>query len=146
MPDTPLNPDAIRELTEAIRLTVEYVGTGMLPAIPGWSWYDAMVKYAPNDAEVLRAMDPLPELAAALPEVTDMDGLRALPADTILEASGKMLDGTFHQCMIRKLPDFVTGTDGTVDPGFECLSYTSSQIVTEVFFPARVLYRPEVKP
>jgi len=80
----PLNPDAIRELTEAIRLTVEYVGTGMLPAIPGWSWYDAMVKYAPNDAEVLRAMEPLPEASAALSEVNTVEELDQLPAGTIL--------------------------------------------------------------
>lgn len=45
-------PDAaIRELTEAIRLTVEYVGNDMLPAIEGWDWYDALVKYAPEVAQ-----------------------------------------------------------------------------------------------
>ena len=26
---------------EAFRLTREYVGEGLLPALPGWSWYDA---------------------------------------------------------------------------------------------------------
>jgi hypothetical protein len=44
-------PDAVRELTEAIRLTVEYAGNDLLPAIPGWSWYDALVKYAPDVAQ-----------------------------------------------------------------------------------------------
>ena len=45
-------PDAAnRELTEAIRLTVEYVGNDMLPAIEGWEWYDALVKYAPEVAQ-----------------------------------------------------------------------------------------------
>ena len=45
-------PDAAnRELTEAIRLTVEYVGNDMLPAIEGWDWYDALVKYAPEVAQ-----------------------------------------------------------------------------------------------
>lgn len=41
----------IKELCDAIRLTVEYVGLDMLPPIPGWSWYDALVKYSPKDAE-----------------------------------------------------------------------------------------------
>lgn len=45
-------PDAAtRELTEAIRLTVEYTGNDMLPAIEGWDWYDALVKYAPEVAQ-----------------------------------------------------------------------------------------------
>lgn len=45
-------PDAAnRELTEAIRFTVEYVGNDMLPAIEGWDWYDALVKYAPEVAQ-----------------------------------------------------------------------------------------------
>jgi hypothetical protein len=29
------------ELVEAIRLTREYVGEESLPAVPGWSWFDA---------------------------------------------------------------------------------------------------------
>ena len=45
---------AIHELTEAIRFTVEYVGTDMLPPIEGWSWYDALLKYAPDKAAAFR--------------------------------------------------------------------------------------------
>ncbi|HMM95310.1 hypothetical protein [Phycicoccus sp.] len=46
---------AVHELTEAIRHTVEYVGVEGLPPIDGWSWYDAMRKYAPDTAaEFLR--------------------------------------------------------------------------------------------
>ena len=41
---------AVRELTEAIRFTVEYVGLEMLPPIDGWSWFDALVKYDPLSA------------------------------------------------------------------------------------------------
>ena len=41
----------VEELTEAIRLSVEYVGVETLPPVKGWSWYDAMVKYAPDTAE-----------------------------------------------------------------------------------------------
>ena len=43
---------AIRDLIEAIRYTQEYA---MLPAIEGWSWYDALVKHAPDVAATLRA-------------------------------------------------------------------------------------------
>ncbi len=39
---------AIEEMTEAIRLTQEYVGDGMLPPLLGWSWFDALTKYAPE--------------------------------------------------------------------------------------------------
>ena len=40
--------DVIWELTEAIRLTQEYVG---LPAAEGWSWYDALRRYRPDLTE-----------------------------------------------------------------------------------------------
>ena len=40
-----------RELTDALRYTVEYAGLETLPAQRGWAWYDAMVKYAPEIAE-----------------------------------------------------------------------------------------------
>lgn len=42
---------ATTELVEAIRLTVEYVGLEVLPPIDGWSWFDAMKKYAPDLAD-----------------------------------------------------------------------------------------------
>lgn len=44
--------DPVRELTEAIRHTVEYLGNEALPAKEGWSWYDAMVKYDPITAQL----------------------------------------------------------------------------------------------
>ena len=47
--------EVIAELIEAIRFTVEYVGTAMLPPIEGWSWYDALSKYSPATAEALKA-------------------------------------------------------------------------------------------
>ena len=49
----------IEDLTEAIRLTVEYTGGEILPAIEGWSWYDAMVKYAPEKAKILKDYERL---------------------------------------------------------------------------------------
>lgn len=42
---------AVFELTEAIRLTVEYVGNDMLPPIEGWSWFDALTRYDPESAQ-----------------------------------------------------------------------------------------------
>lgn len=44
------NEDPVQELSDALRLTVEYVGMQKLPPIPGWSWYDALSKYAPSMA------------------------------------------------------------------------------------------------
>lgn len=43
--------EAISDLVEAIRLTVEYTGTDVLPPLPGWSYYDALKKHAPDIAE-----------------------------------------------------------------------------------------------
>lgn len=42
---------AISELCEALRFTVEYVGVCTLPPVPGWSWYNALKKYAPDSLE-----------------------------------------------------------------------------------------------
>lgn len=33
----------LEQAKEALRLTREYVGEDMLPALDGWSWYDATV-------------------------------------------------------------------------------------------------------
>ena len=42
--------DAARDLAEALRLTVEYVGNDILPAQEGWSWFDALKRYNPEMA------------------------------------------------------------------------------------------------
>ena len=34
--------EACKEAKEALHFTREYVGEAMLPAMPGWSWYDAI--------------------------------------------------------------------------------------------------------
>lgn len=57
---------AVAELVEAIRLTVEYLGTETLPPVEGWSWYDALRKYAPHLAESF--VEQRRRLAAADPE------------------------------------------------------------------------------
>lgn len=43
-----LAEQAVHDVADALRLTVEYVGTGTLPPIEGWSWYDALRKHAPH--------------------------------------------------------------------------------------------------
>ena len=42
---------AIHELALALRLTQEYVGDGLLPRLPGWTWFDALTKHAPEMLE-----------------------------------------------------------------------------------------------
>lgn len=44
-------PDAATELVDAIRWTVEYVGNDVLPALKGWSWFDALMEHAPEVAQ-----------------------------------------------------------------------------------------------
>jgi hypothetical protein len=40
-------------LIDALIKTVKYVGLETLPPIAGWSWYDAIFKYAPLEADLL---------------------------------------------------------------------------------------------
>ncbi|WP_326804916.1 hypothetical protein OIE49_29465 [Streptomyces sp. NBC_01788] len=40
---------AVAELAQALRLTREYVGEDVLPAVEGWSWYDALRRHAPHE-------------------------------------------------------------------------------------------------
>lgn len=65
---TPETREAVDELTEAIRLTVEYVGNDLLPPIEGWSWFDALTRYAPDVAAAFK-LNPIhlpPSVAAAV--------------------------------------------------------------------------------
>ena len=39
---------SVAELAQALVNTVEYVGKDTLPALPGWSWYDALKKVSPD--------------------------------------------------------------------------------------------------
>ena len=50
-PDISGAVSAVEELCNAIRLTVEYVGVDTLQPIDGWSWFDALKKYAPDMAQ-----------------------------------------------------------------------------------------------
>lgn len=49
--DTFNSPNAVDDLVEAIRLTVEYVGTDVLYPGEGWSWYEALKKYRSDLAQ-----------------------------------------------------------------------------------------------
>lgn len=49
--------DISAELLKALVHTVEYVGPKMLPAVEGWSWYDALVKFAPDDEEIRKLIE-----------------------------------------------------------------------------------------
>ncbi|MGW3511195.1 hypothetical protein [Streptomyces sp. NPDC000994] len=40
---------AAADLAQALRLTREYVGEDMLPAVEGWSWFDALRRHAPHE-------------------------------------------------------------------------------------------------
>lgn len=41
--------EAVAGLAQAIRLTREYVGADLLPAVEGWDWYDALRRWAPHE-------------------------------------------------------------------------------------------------
>lgn len=49
--DASASQTAVRELCEAIRLTVEYTTTDVLPPREGWSWFDALSKHDPYTAQ-----------------------------------------------------------------------------------------------
>ncbi|MFJ3867890.1 hypothetical protein [Streptomyces nigra] len=53
---------AVAELAQAIRLTREYVGEDVLPAVEGWSWYDALRRHAPG--QLAGTPELTPEAAA----------------------------------------------------------------------------------
>ncbi|MFB6934559.1 hypothetical protein [Streptomyces chartreusis] len=49
---------AVAELAQALRLTREYVGEELLPAVEGWSWYDALRRHAPHELAVEESPEP----------------------------------------------------------------------------------------
>ena len=71
-------PDELRiaELEEALRLTVEYVGPAVLPAQPGWAWFDALGTnvHEPESNLVTYAEDEL-RLAGLFDEGSACDGM-----------------------------------------------------------------------
>lgn len=84
---------AAQHLAEALRLTVEYVGTATLPALPGWSWYDALAEHYPSMAEELskpqyRGM-PFHRFPKPATTEAELDGLP--PFTMILDNEGDRL-------------------------------------------------------
>ena len=97
---------ANRELTEAIRLTVEYVGYDMLPAIEGWDWYDALVKYAP---EVAQAFADKP-----------IHFPKSAERDAALAAIGRVQETlSLHNPNGRLVKEVLAALDGAPEPEWE---------------------------
>lgn len=106
----------IEELTEAIRLSVEYVGPQKLRPRPGWSWFDALVKYAPHKAELFGPVFPD---APAPDEHATLDG-HSTPDEWIKRANGAMpIRATHAGTHVPSTP--LGGADGTF-VGFETLA------------------------
>lgn len=74
-------------------------------------------------------------------EVTTAAELADLPAGTLLLASGTYYGyGTFTDCHVRIVPEFITGTEA---PVLEVLIYGGSELAKTITFPAVVLHEPE---
>lgn len=77
--DTADNP-AVLQLAEAIRLTREYVGTRLLPAVAGWDWYDALRKWAPDYLDAMLAAEA--DNARTAPDNPAAEDLNSVPPNT----------------------------------------------------------------
>jgi hypothetical protein len=78
---------AVAELARALRLTREYVGADLLPAVEGWSWYDALRRWAPHELPADPTPGPAPTQAA------DSTAARTARIRSLtLPASGRQLD------------------------------------------------------
>lgn len=71
-------PPAVRELADAIRLTREYIGEDLLPPVEGWSWYDALRRWAPEYLPQETMAEPEPDS----PEEVQLPGPEAPPEQT----------------------------------------------------------------
>lgn len=74
--------EAIYDLTDALRFTVEYVGFETLPPIPGWSWYDAMRKYSPHICTLMSQ--------GGVKKLADISSVRVEPKGTPYTSSNSM--------------------------------------------------------
>lgn len=129
MPDTPLNPDALEAGAKAIDPGVYGTFEADLVKHAGFS-KTAAREYADAKKRQLEGMARAAVsayLAAALPEMTEREQVTALPDKIVLEDRR----GTIWQK--------INGTWYT--PGSKH-DYSDQSVM----LPARVLYRPEVKP
>ena len=119
--------EATTELTEAIRLTVEYTGNETLPAVEGWSWFDALRKYAPEAAQVF--VDSPLVFPADTPRTIDTpEEADELPRDTLIRERDGFLRVKLY--------------DNRWLLAVEHNSHTASGSLE---FPAEVLYTPEAR-
>lgn len=79
--------EAIEALTEAIRFTVEYVRLNTLPPIEGWSWYDALLKYAPEKAKAFLDAYTPPVNPSPAEHVTTETGQRIVNTTVLTEVA-----------------------------------------------------------
>lgn len=95
---------AIEELTEALRFTAEYLGPDILPAIDGWSWYDALVKHAPQKAEKFKTDQTLVDLREKLSRPNEVERVTAI--HILIEDGGRTVmlgeNAKIISCMIPK--------------------------------------------
>ena len=119
------------ELTEAIRLSVQYVGTDTLQAQPGWTWFDALMKYAPHktkffvpdedDGEETKAEEfsvrlgrVAQEASEAVPYGSGTEALHLAVGEAVLAelASKKAWQDLEDDAYNRNVPGYVPKTDG----------------------------------
>ena len=106
--------EVVEELTEALRLTAEYTGKGVLPASEGWTWFDALTKYAPHKAAPFTFydrpdtnLDALPYKVLLVDERSQMvileDGLVDVNGIRILLSASTELDQRGRSGFMRTL-------------------------------------------
>lgn len=118
MPDTPLNPDALRVATTAAHDAVD------------WQMYDVTKFDLEDSVDVATIAAVSAYLAVAQPEVNSVEELDQLPPHTVIEEHEQG-----HGVLIKRGPR-----------SWECLThYVSGLPSGDIDLPARVLYRPEVK-
>ena len=63
--------EAKQDLVDAIIKTVDYIGLETLPAIEGWTWFDALSKHAPEQLEEYLTSLQMPPRPDGLPQSPD---------------------------------------------------------------------------
>ena len=78
----------VEELTEALRKTAELVGEDLLPARPGYDWFEALEKHAPEKAAIFTATDPIKELFPHAVYILDINENKVLADSMIVDPQG----------------------------------------------------------
>lgn len=112
---------AKKELIDAIRWTVEYVGNDTLPAINGWSWFDALREHAPEDAQVF-VDNPIHRLAAESPTSqmhTEEGRASVLALAEHIEAHHPTAEPDIAKAALATIKTLEAGSPTTVEWGVE---------------------------